>query len=297
MNYRRLKSFGFPERVNKTPYASVIEASDGKLYGTTFFGGSSNVEGPDGRLYGTTQAGGRFAQPFANTGYGTIFRLNKDGSGYCLLHHFNPASSGIIGSHGIIQSSDGNLYGFNGDEIGAGLGELFRVSLTFNHRPSLDVAIHDQPATYGSPLTYMFPANTFTDPDAGQTLSYTAAGMPLGTTFNPATRTFSGTPTADGAFAVIVTATDDGAPPLSTNGIFHLVVSPLMISVVNTGGSPQLSWPSGASGVLLEGTDDLALPVVWQPVTSGINDNGTIKSFIVPNAATLNERFYRLRRS
>jgi uncharacterized repeat protein (TIGR03803 family) len=43
---------------------------------------SALVEGADGALYGTTQNGG----PGDN---GTIFRLNKDGSDYRVLHSFN----------------------------------------------------------------------------------------------------------------------------------------------------------------------------------------------------------------
>ena len=53
----------------------------------------------------------------------------------------------------------------------------------------------------GAAFSYTFPANTFADADAGDTLSYTATradgtALPSWLTFTPGTRTFSGTPAA-----------------------------------------------------------------------------------------------------
>jgi phosphatidylinositol-3-phosphatase len=47
-----------------------------------------------------------------------------------------------------------------------------------------------------------------TDSDSGQTLGYTATGLPAGLTTNAATGLISGTPTSAGTFSVTVTATD-----------------------------------------------------------------------------------------
>src|SRR5947207_2940117 len=63
------------------------------------------LQAASGALYGTTQNGG-------SDGFGTVFRLNADGSGYTVIHNFvagdedggNPAS-------GLVQGSDGVLYG------------------------------------------------------------------------------------------------------------------------------------------------------------------------------------------
>ena len=81
--------------------------------------------------------------------------------------------------------------------------------------PVLANPVADQSATEDSAFTFTVPANAFSDPDAGDTLSYTATradgtALPAWLAFDPATRTFSGTPAnADvGTVAVKVTATD-----------------------------------------------------------------------------------------
>src|SRR5581483_4768277 len=49
----------------------------------------SLVEGSDGALYGTTYGGGA-------DGAGTVFRITKDGSVYSLLHSFGSATDGQL---------------------------------------------------------------------------------------------------------------------------------------------------------------------------------------------------------
>src|SRR5205814_48296 len=86
-----------------------------------------------------------------------------------------------------------------------------------NHAPVVANPLLDQSGTYGSAFSSTFTADTFTDPDSGDTLTYGASGLPPGITFDGVMRTFSGTPSANSTFSVTVTATDDGTPPLSTD--------------------------------------------------------------------------------
>src|SRR6185437_14313931 len=59
-----------------------------------------------------------------------------------------------------------------------------------NLKPVVANPIVDPPASsYGAAFSYQFPANTFSDPD-GDTLTYTASGMPSGVTFTGSTNTF-----------------------------------------------------------------------------------------------------------
>ncbi len=190
--------------------------------------GGTLTEGSDGRIYGTTAAGG-------NDGFGIIFSLEKDGTGYCTLHHFVPTTINILSDQGVISGSDGNLYGFGANTGPLGFGNLFRLSLAANGRPVVGTPIANQTNSYGGVLNFTFAANTFTDPDAGQTLSYSASGLPPEISFDGPTRTFSGTNISVGNYSITVTATDDGAPVLSTNDVFDLVVEkvPLLASAEN----------------------------------------------------------------
>jgi len=79
-----------------------------------------------------------------------------------------------------------------------------------NDAPVVTTPIADQAATEDSAFSYTFAANTFNDADAGDTLTYTAAGAPSWLTFNAATRAFSGTPTNSdvGTGTITVRATD-----------------------------------------------------------------------------------------
>jgi uncharacterized repeat protein (TIGR03803 family) len=119
------------------PYAAPILARDGALYGTTYWGGISNVgtifkldtngstystlysftntpdganpygpliQGRDGALYGTTYSGGA-------SNSGSVFRLNTNGSSYSILHSFEDSPDGSTPFGGVVQGSDGALYG------------------------------------------------------------------------------------------------------------------------------------------------------------------------------------------
>jgi uncharacterized repeat protein (TIGR03803 family) len=84
---------------------------DGSSYGVVHnfssLGGINPVGtllvGLDGRLYGTCFRGG-------NYNFGVIYSVNLDGTGYTVLHHFNNPT-GVYPRCGLIQSSDGTLFG------------------------------------------------------------------------------------------------------------------------------------------------------------------------------------------
>jgi uncharacterized repeat protein (TIGR03803 family) len=64
------------------------------------------IQGTDGSLFGMTQDGGAF-------GAGTIFRTNADGSNHTVLHHFDYINGGYPSSS-LMQGIDGALYGIAG---------------------------------------------------------------------------------------------------------------------------------------------------------------------------------------
>lgn len=139
-----------------TPRAGLLAASDGKLYGTTYVGGSAGRgtafqiasdgtgytvlhnflgsstdggavyaplhEGPDGMLYGTTFA-------YGSGGRGTVYRMNKDGSSYAVLKNFSAGTTdGGTFIQGVVLDSSGTVYGVNGTGGGDTWGLLFKMN-------------------------------------------------------------------------------------------------------------------------------------------------------------------------
>jgi uncharacterized repeat protein (TIGR03803 family) len=126
----------------------LMQASDGKLYGTTIYGGKNNsgviyrlsldgtfelihsftetegfpVEGAlveaDGYLYGAN-FGGAF-------GRGTAYRISLDGK-FKLLHTFD-SSEGASPNSGLVRGADGNFYGTTWDGGTDGKGTVFRMT-------------------------------------------------------------------------------------------------------------------------------------------------------------------------
>ena len=100
-----------------------------------------------------------------------------------------------------------------------------------NHPPVLNQPIADQAAVEGRAFHFTFSAETFQDPDAGDSLTFAATltdGKPLPAwlTFTGSTRTFEGTPQWGdrGSLDVLVTATDQGG--LSADTRFAITVAP-----------------------------------------------------------------------
>lgn len=145
------------------PYAGLIQASDGNIYGTTSLGGASNagtifkitpegtlttfynfcslpgcadgtkphaglIQAADGNLYGTTSSGGADWQ-------GTVFKISPEGV-LTTLHSFN-WTDGANPYAGLLQATDGNFYGtttVGGPlprphcENGIGCGTVFKIT-------------------------------------------------------------------------------------------------------------------------------------------------------------------------
>jgi uncharacterized repeat protein (TIGR03803 family) len=135
---------------------TIIEASDGVLYGTasgvdmsnvghifkmnkdgtsyvvlrSFTGGASDgkwpysgvVEGPGGFLYGTTVAGGP-------ADLGSIFRVAKDGSSYTVLKFFTAATTdGASPWSAPLVGSDGQIYGVTTVGGSANFGAIYKLA-------------------------------------------------------------------------------------------------------------------------------------------------------------------------
>jgi uncharacterized repeat protein (TIGR03803 family) len=128
-----------------------VQGSDGFFYGTTFSGGANSygtvfqitstgmltilhsftskdganpeaelVQGSDGNFYGTTYTGGAYTN-------GILFRITTNGA-LTTLHSFTGTNDGGHPRGGLVQGSDGNLYGttYSGGPFNDGI--LFRIT-------------------------------------------------------------------------------------------------------------------------------------------------------------------------
>jgi uncharacterized repeat protein (TIGR03803 family) len=153
------------------PKAGLVQGSDGNLYGTTFYGGTSTncsngcgtvfristsgnysnlysftgrpndgatpwaglVQGRDGNLYGTTFYGGTSTN--CSLGCGTVFRISLSGNYTNLYSFIGYPKDGDEPTGGLVQGSDGNFYGITQQGGGNGVsnGTIFRIGSTGNH--------------------------------------------------------------------------------------------------------------------------------------------------------------------
>ena len=114
-----LYSFGSSVSDGVTPNASLVQASDGKLYGTTANGGANSCS-----TVGETN------------NCGTLFGITTDGA-ETVLHSFGTSlTDGIAPLGALIQGSDGGLYGTTASGGGGGFcafafscGTVFKMTL------------------------------------------------------------------------------------------------------------------------------------------------------------------------
>ncbi len=150
-----------------SPNSGLVEANNGDLYGTTFNGGAYSkgtifkiarsgtlttlysfcaqsacpdgvegdafplVQATDGNLYGTTAWGGvGMSSSKLIPGSGTVFKITPSGT-LTTLYSFCVQSGCPDGANpvGLIQASDGNLYGTTDNGGGNGTGTVFRITL------------------------------------------------------------------------------------------------------------------------------------------------------------------------
>src|SRR5690242_7752097 len=149
--YIKLKDFVYTD--GAFPYGSLIQASNGKLYGMTAGGGiygdgvifsfdpsnstytklmdfgnangslpyGSLVQASNGKLYGMTSSGG-------TNGAGVIFSFDPSTSTFTKLKDFDETNGGYAYGGSLIQAGDGKLYGMTTFGGSGGYGVIFSLN-------------------------------------------------------------------------------------------------------------------------------------------------------------------------
>jgi uncharacterized repeat protein (TIGR03803 family) len=159
LSYQQFFPFCLAPGCAEYPSGSLIQASDGNLYGMTPYGSQTTSQGsifrintsgtgyiilhpftggaaggnpagsliqaPDGFLYGMTQNGGL-------NDFGVIFKMKTDGTAFQIIFQLGTnASSGANGVHpagSLLRGADGKLYGMANRGGVYSLGTIFRIN-------------------------------------------------------------------------------------------------------------------------------------------------------------------------
>jgi hypothetical protein len=166
-------------------------------------------------------------------------RFNVDIEGQRVLTNFDVVANAGARDVAITRSFNANVAdGFLNITLSKGANdnpkisaiELVYIGASGNNPPTLATPIPDQVASKGAFFNFVVSEYTFVDSDPGTTLTYTATlangdALPTWLSFNPSTRTFTGTPSlADiGEINVKVTVQDNANA--SANDEFKLLIN------------------------------------------------------------------------
>ena len=166
------------------------------------------------------------ARPFSATGtYGTL-TLSEDGNYVYALANGSTAVQALRGGQVVTDT-----FSYVATDSWADSTSTLTIDIAgTNDAPIVDSPIPDQSVFTSNAFHFTFNAHAFTDFDTGDALSFTATlasgnALPSWLAFNPATRTFTGTPSsADaGSVQLRVNATDQAGA--SAFDVFLLIVA------------------------------------------------------------------------
>jgi uncharacterized repeat protein (TIGR03803 family) len=267
------------------PYAALVQAANGDLYGTTEYGNSSGtvfeitpsgtltslqafngpngaspyaglVQATDGNFYGTTEQGGANSCTLGSqdVGCGTIFKITPGGV-LTTLHSFD-GTDGEYPYAGLVQATDGNFYGTtsgggaNGDgtvfSLSVGLGPFVETQPTSGN-VGATVEILGTNLTGATGVSFNGTAATFTVVSASLITTTVPAGA---TTGYVKVATPSGTLTSNVAFRVETLAATTTTLTSSPNPSAYGQAVIFTAGVTSSAGAP----PNGEAVTFMEGT-------------------------------------------
>ena len=244
-----IKKFDFNSTPNgSTPYGSLMQATDGELYGMTKIGGANNmgvlfqldtatniltkkfdfdslsgynprgalIQATDGKLYGMTNLGG-------TKNFGTLFQYDPVTNTFIKKNDFDSTTTGSYPYGSLVQATDGNLYGM------ASSGGVNNLGVIFQYNPSNDTIIKKY--DFDGAAHGMAPFGSFVQATDGNLYGMTNSGgaNSAGIIFqyNPSTDTFTkkydfdGTAHGSEPYGSLTQATDGKLYGMTSTGGSH----------------------------------------------------------------------------
>jgi uncharacterized repeat protein (TIGR03803 family) len=311
-------SFGASADAAK-PYGTLIEATDGNLYGLSESGGANNegaifefdpatnvetvrysfgstagdglqpkgslIQASDGNFYGTTTAGG-------TAGLGTVFEFNPTTDTETVLHSFAGGSSdGSTPNGPLLEASNGNLYGMTSVGGTYANGIIFAIKLSTDSYSNL-YSFGSQPNDGANPYGGLIQASN------GTLYGMTAGGgaSSLGTvfTFDPTTNAetpvfpFDGT---DGAnpYGSLIQASDGNFYGLTSGGGAHSLGTIFEINATTNAETLLYSFGAAGDGSSPYGSLIQANDGNFYGMTElgGTHSQGTVFEFSMPSSESV----------
>lgn len=271
--HKVLHSFSGPD--GAVLYSGVIVGSDDRLYGVTYRGGANGfgtvfaydtgtgqrttlhsfnsangaypystlVEASDGRLYGTTYIGGAKNR-------GAVFSIAKNGSGFTLKHSLQ-GSDGSYPYGGLVEASDGYLYGTAPSGGSANNGVIFRVSLggsTTTPPPDAPTnLVATVPSSTSVKLTWVDASNDETEFRIERCQGATCTAFAQIATVGANVETFTDTPVASGTtYRYRVRAANSGGASSPSAVASATTTSAGTRSVTVTAPNTAVNWAVGS---------------------------------------------------
>jgi len=253
-----------------------------------------------GSLYGTAESGG-------SAGFGTVFKLNTDGSGFTTLYNFTGPSDGANPYAGLVSAGN-TLYGTTSRGGSSNGGTVFKINADgtgfatlHNFTGGADGAnpyarlLLSNRALYGTASAggssgngTVFAVNT--DGTGFLTLhSFTA------TSGTQSTKSDGANPYGELLLLGVTlygTSQNGGDSGKGTVFSLSLGVSQPQLTISLSGTSLILTWPTNAAGFILQSTTNLGAFSIWTTVPPApvvVNGQNT-----VTNSISGTQQFYRL---
>jgi uncharacterized repeat protein (TIGR03803 family) len=238
---------------------------------------SSNI------LYGTTEEGG-------TNGFGSVFAVKTDGTGFKVLHMFNGtdganSESGLtLSGNTLYGTTPGTVFAVNTD--GTGFTNLYNIGSSAG-------LILSGKTLYGTSGTSYGPGQQ----GYGSVFAFNTNGTGFTTLYN-----FYGNPNMYSPYAGLILSgstlygTTLAGGTNGNGGVFSLSFPSPQLSINRFGTNVDLTWSSLVDafngGLSLQSTTNLIPPFVWTAASPApVIING---QYVVTNAITGPQRFYRL---
>jgi uncharacterized repeat protein (TIGR03803 family) len=246
------------------------------------------VRGSDGNFYGTTFAGG--TDDFNTQGYGTIFKITNGGM-LASLYSFTNGVDGANPQAGLVQASDGYLYGTAGYGGTNSAGTVFRISSSGDFSSLYSFTGTNDGGNPVAGLVQGSDGYFYGTTDSGGVYT-NQSGQSFGTVFKISTNgtltsLYSFTGGNDGAYpeAGLVLGGDgsfygttQGGGQGAAGTVFRLTIgtaAPVFTSAMLSDGMLVLTWSTEAgSDYQLQSTTNLNLKT-WSDVGSPLAATGT----------------------